>query len=140
MQMKLFTPLLHAVLIAGSTVLSLSAHANQFRFCEPGTRCSEYSDCYINDIRQPCAYGSGGARLGGLIFDHGVFYLEWVDDQHADVRYGTNKEFSAKASISIEDGYMVYRLSDGVVVKVPSHDGRRNPNWGPRPTHRPPVH
>lgn len=138
--MKPFTSFLNLVLIAGSTILPLSAHANQFRYCEPGTRCSEYIDCYINDISQPCAYGSGGARLGGLIFDHGVFYLEWIDAQHANVLYGKNKEFSAKASISIEHGYMVYRLSDGVVVKVPSHDGRRNPNWGSSPTHRPPVH
>ena len=111
-----------------------------FRYCVPGTRCVEYSVCFINNAQQPCAYGSGGAIYGGIIFDHGYFSVEWLSDQEATVTYGKNQEFKADAVISVENGFRVFRLSDGTTVRYPASGGRRNPRDGDAPTHRPVVH
>lgn len=114
-----------------------------FRYCEPGTRCVEFNTCFINAVEQACAYGSGGATFGAVIFDHGVFHVEWLGNNSARVTYGVGKEFHAAASISRDGDYTVLGLSDGVTVRYPSWDsrvrGRRNPNGGPVPTHRPRV-
>ena len=113
------------------------AKANQFRYCEPGTRCQEYSGRYINDVRQPCAYGSGGARSGAIIFDHGEFDIEWASNDFAYVTHGRNKEFKVKATITRGNGpHTIYQLSDGVTVKIPNVAGRYNPASGLSPTHR----
>ena len=126
-----------AVVVCSAFNAPLPAAANQFRYCEPGTRCQEYSDCYINEVRQPCAYGSGGARLGAIIFDHGEFDVEWANNDFAYVTYGRNKEFRVKATVTREDGtHTVYQLSDGVTVKIPNVAGRYNPVGGLMPTHR----
>lgn len=115
----------------------------EFRYCEPGTRCVEFVTCFINAVKQPCAYGSGGATFGAVIFDHGYFDVEWLGDKLARVTYGKRREFRAAAKISREGDYTVLRLSDGVTVKYPSWDGRikgkSNPKDGPLPTHRPRV-
>ena len=84
--MNLFTTFsAAAAVISTSFVVTTPAEANQFRYCEPGTRCTEYSVCFINHVEQPCAYGSGGARYGGIIFDHGYFSVEWLSDRSAKV-------------------------------------------------------
>ena len=123
-------------LVAASASIVSPANANQFRYCEPGTRCREFTNCYINDVAQPCAYGSGGAKLGAIIFDHGEFDIEWINSDFAYVQYGRNKEFKVTATASRDNGYVVYRLSNGVIVKYPDKPGRYNPIDGPRPTHR----
>ena len=138
-QMKLITLFAATAVIGISTMPILQVKANQFRYCEPGTRCTEYSVCFINQVKQPCAYGSGGAIYGGIIFDHGYFSVEWLTDQTAKVTYGKNQEFKANAQISEENGFRVLRLSDGVTVKYPASGGRYNPIGGPLPTHRPIV-
>jgi hypothetical protein len=112
---------------------------SSFRYCVPGTRCVEYSACFINNVQQPCAYGSGGAIYGGIIFDHGYFSVEWLGDQTAKVTYGNNQEFKANAVISVENGFRVFRLDDGTTVRYPASGGRRNPRDGAAPTHRPMV-
>ena len=94
------------------------------QLCTPMTRCTDYSKCYINNVAQPCAYGSGGAAYGGIIFKHGTFDLEWISESRANVTYGKRGEFKAKARISIENGYRVLRLSDGVIVRYPASGGR----------------
>jgi len=93
------------------------------QLCTPNTRCIDYSKCYINNVPQPCAYGSGGAFLGGIIFRHGDFEIEWQSDGKAKVTYGKRREFKATAIFSVENGYRVLRLSDGVVVKYPASGG-----------------
>ena len=136
-QMKLFTAIAAFALAGTSLQLASPVKANSFRYCSPGTRCQEYTACYINDVRQPCAYGSGGARLGSIIFDHGEFDIEWVSKDFAHVTYGTKKEFKVKATITRGNGpYTTYQLSDGVTVKIPNAAGRFNPVGGPLPTHR----
>ena len=129
------------VLLASTMSAKVDAGADEtaFRYCVPGTRCVEYSVCFINKIEQPCAYGSGGAIYGGIIFDHGYFSVEWLGDQAAEVTYGKNQEFSSNAVISIENGFRVFRLSDGTTVRYPISGGRRNPRDGAAPTHRPLV-
>jgi len=94
------------------------------QLCTPKTRCTDYSKCYINNVPQPCAYGSGGAAYGGIIFRHGIFEIEWLSESKAKVTYGKRREFKATANISVENGYRVLRLSDGVVVKYPASGGR----------------
>jgi len=139
-QMKLIKSIAAtAAVISTSFITSAPVRANQFRYCEPATRCTEYYVCFINQVKQPCAYGSGGAAYGGIIFDHGYFSVEWLTDQTAEVTYGKNQEFTANAQISVENGFRVFRLSDGVTVKYPATGGRHNPRGGPLPTHRPTV-
>ena len=138
-QMKLFTSITIAGIIGFSTTSILPVKANQFRYCEPGTRCTEYSVCFINQVKQPCAYGSGGAVYGGIIFDHGYFSVEWLSNQTGRVTYGKDQEFKSNAQISVENGFRVFRLSDGTTVKYPTSGGRRNPSGGAAPTHRPLV-
>ena len=94
------------------------------QLCQPTTRCTDYSKCYINNVPQPCAYGSGGAMYGGIIFKHGTFDIEWISQALARVAYGKRKEFKALAKVSVENGYRVLRLDDGVVVKYPASGGR----------------
>ena len=94
--MKRFNAIAAAAVIGTSLISTNPAAANSFRYCMPGTRCTEYANCYINNVRQPCAYGSGGARLGSIIFDHGEFDIEWVSEDFAYVTYGKNKEFKVK--------------------------------------------
>lgn len=94
------------------------------QLCTPDTRCTDYTKCYINNKLQPCAYGSGGASNGGIIFRHGIFYVEWISESRAIVTYGKHKEFKANAKVSAENGYNVLRLSDGVVVMYPLAGGR----------------
>ena len=133
------------IVIAATTVIGISTtqilpvKANQFRYCEPGTRCTEYSVCFINQVKQPCAYGSGGAVYGGIIFDHGYFSVEWLGNKTAKVTYGKNQEFKSNARISVENGFRVFRLRDGTTVRYPASGGRRNPSGGAVPTHRPLV-
>jgi len=103
--------------------LALPAVASA-QLCEPMTRCTDFSRCYINKVAQPCAYGSGGAAHGGIIFKHGTFEIEWLSESRAKVTYGKRREFKANARISIENGFRVLRLSDGVVVKYPDSGGR----------------
>jgi len=62
----------------------------------------------------------------GIIFRHGTFYIELQSDGIAKVTYGKRREFKATAigSVeSVENGYRVLRLSDGVVVKYPASGG-----------------
>ena len=94
------------------------------QLCTPNTRCTDYTKCSINNVVQPCAYGSGGAAYGGIIFRHGTFEVEWLFESRAKVAYGKRNEFKATATISVENGYRVFRLSDGVVLKYPSSGGR----------------
>ena len=94
------------------------------QLCTPNTRCTDYSKCYINNVPQPCAYGSGGATLGGIIFRDGTFEIEWLSESKAKVTYGKRREFKAIAQISVANGYRVLRLSDGVVVKYPVSGGK----------------
>ena len=136
-QMKRLTPIAVVAAIGFSTTTMQPAKANQFRYCVPGTRCTEYSICFINQVKQPCAYGSGGAIYGGIIFDHGYFSVEWLSDQTAKVTYGKNQEFKSNAVISVENDFRVFRLSDGTTIRYPASGGRRNPKDGPVPTHRP---
>ena len=112
------------VFLASSlAVLALPAGAFA-QLCTPNTRCTDYSKCYINNVAQPCAYGSGGASNGGIIFRHGIFEVEWISDIKANITYGKRNEFKATAKISVEHGYRVLRLSDGVVVRYPVSGGR----------------
>lgn len=137
--MKLFDAIATTAVISTSFITSAPVGANQFRYCEPDTRCIEYSVCFINQVKQPCAYGSGGAIYGGIIFDHGYFSVEWLSDRSAKVTYGKNQEFKSNAAISIENGFHVLRLSDGTTVRYPASGGRRNPRDGNQPTNRPLV-
>ena len=133
--MKLFNSITSAAIVGTSIVAVNPASAFEFRYCEPGTRCVEYKGCYINDVRQPCAYGSGGARNGGIIFDHGTFDIYWVTRDFVDVTYGKRKEYKVKGTVTRENGdFTVYRLSNGVTVKIPNVPGRYNPIGGPAPT------
>lgn len=120
-------------------IASAPVEANQFRYCEPATRCTEYSVCFINHVKQPCAYGSGGARYGAIIFDHGYFSIEWLSYRSAKVHYGKNQEFKSNAVISVENGFRVFRLSDGTRIRYPATGGRFNPRNGPEPSNRPLV-
>ena len=95
--------------------------------------------CFINQVKQPCAYGSGGAAYGGIIFNHGYFSVEWLSDRSAKVTYGKNQEFKSNAVVSIVNGFRVLRLSDGTTVRYPASGGRRNPRDGNQPTNRPLV-
>ena len=138
--MKIFTSIaVAAAFISTSFVASAPVGANQFRYCVPDTRCREYSVCFINQVKQPCAYGSGGAAYGGIIFDHGYFSVEWLSDRSAKVTYGKNQEFKSNAVVSIVNGFRVLRLSDGTTVRYPASGGRRNPRDGNQPTNRPLV-
>ena len=137
--MKLFNTIAATSIISTSVFATAAVQANQFRYCEPATRCMEYPVCFINKVKQPCAYGSGGAIYGGIMFDHGYVSVEWLNDQSAKVTYGKNQEFKANAVISIENGFRVFRLSDGTTIRYPATRGRVNPNDGDRPTNRPPV-
>ena len=128
-----------AAVISTSFLTSAPVGANQFRYCEPGTRCLEYSACFINQVKQPCAYGSGGAAYGGIIFDHGYFSVEWLSDRSAKVTYGKKQESKSYAVVSIENGFRVLRLSDGTTVKYPVSGGKGNPRDGNQPTNRPIV-
>jgi hypothetical protein len=92
--------------------------------CNPKTRCRDYEKCFINGVQQPCAYGSGGARYGGIIFKHGIFNVEWLSETRAKVAYGKHKEFKTYAQIADKNGYRVFRLSDGVVIKLPESGGK----------------
>ena len=138
-QMKHYTSYAIAGIIVSIATSILPVKANQFRYCEPGTRCTEYSACFINQVKQPCAYGSGGAVYGGIIFDHGYFSVEWLSNQTAKVTYGKNQEFNSSAEISVENGFRVFRLSDGTIIKYPASGGRYNPIGGAAPTDRPLV-
>ena len=73
--MKLVNAITTACITSSPFIAYAPVEANQFRYCEPATRCMEYSVCYINQVNQPCAYESGGATYGGIIFDHGYFLL-----------------------------------------------------------------
>ena len=79
-QMKFVNAITTASIISSPFIAYVPVEANQFRYCEPATRCMEYSVCFINQVKQPCAYGSGGAAYGGIIFDHGYFFVEWLSD------------------------------------------------------------
>jgi len=61
--------------------------------------------------------------LSGIIFRHGDFEIEWQSDGKAKVTYGKRREFKATAIFSVENGYRVLRLSDGVIVKYPASGG-----------------
>ena len=122
-----------------SFIASAPAEANQFRYCEPETRCIEYSVCFINQVKQPCAYGSGGAEYGAIIFDHCYFSVEWLSDRSAKVTYGKNQELKSNAVISVENGFRVFRLSDGTTIRYPATGGRVNLRGGNQPTNRPLV-
>lgn len=114
----------HRILNAGAIVAMLLPVKALAQLCEYNTRCIDYSKCYINNVAQPCAYGSGGASYGGVIFRHGTFEIEWLSDTRANVTYGKRKEFKAVARVSTENGYRVLRLTDGVVVKYPASGGK----------------
>ena len=135
--MKRSTSYITAGILGISTTLILPVEADQFRYCEPGTRCVEYSVCFINQVKQPCAYGSGGAIYGAIIFDHGYFSVEWLNNQSAKVTYGKNQEFNASADIYYKNGFRVLQLSDGTIVRYPLTGGRGNPRGGKAPTNRP---
>lgn len=110
--------------LSALTLLMLTLPSAAFaQLCTPGTRCVDYSKCYINNVMQPCAYGSGGAMSGGIIFRHGTFYVDWTSGTRAKVTYGKHQEFKTNAKISVENGYRVLALSDGVVVKYPISGG-----------------
>ena len=137
--MKFVNAITTASIISSPFIAYVPVEANQFRYCEPATRCMEYSVCFINQVKQPCAYGSGGAAYGGIIFDHGYFFVEWLSDGRATVTYGKNQEFKSNAVISVENGFRVFRLDDGTTVRYPATYGRRNPRGGSQPTNRPLV-
>ena len=137
--MKLVNAIATASIISSPFIAYAPVEANQFRYCEPATRCMEYSVCFINQVKQPCAYGSGGATYGGIIFDHGYFFVEWLSDRSAKVTYGENQEFTSSAVISVENGFRVFQLNDGTTVRYPATYGRGNPRGGSEPTNRPLV-
>ena len=89
------------------------------RFCQPRTRCTDYEICYINQVAQPCAWGRGGANFSAIIFEHGIFYLDWLSEDNLEVTYGDRKQYKAKAIPRKEKGYIIYQLQDGVTVSHP---------------------
>lgn len=108
----------HLLLVGTVSFFGLSP-ASIAEFCTPNTRCTDYSRCYINNVAQSCAYGSGGATYGGVNFKHGIFEIEWISETRAKVTYGKRKEFKATARVSVKNGYRILSLSDGVVVEYP---------------------
>jgi len=119
--MKLSQRMLLNTAILAIAAIPISAFA---QLCTPNTRCTDYSKCYINNVAQPCAYGSGGATYGGIKFRHGIFEIEWLSETSAKVTYGKRQEFNATAKITVENGYRVLRLSDGMVVRYPASGGK----------------
>ncbi|QFZ91232.2 hypothetical protein [Synechococcus elongatus] len=96
------------------------------KICEPTTRCTDFKRCYINNVEQPCAYASNGARSGDIVFRHGFFrfsFLDPVAKRRVQVTYGKNREFRTFGTWSTSNGYHVIRLDDGVVVRFPSSGG-----------------
>ena len=89
------------------------------RFCQPRTRCTDYEACYINNIVQPCAWGRGGAALSAVFFEHGTFHLEWFSEDDIQVIYGDKKQYKASATLILKDGYRIFKLSDGVIFRLP---------------------
>ena len=89
------------------------------RFCQPRTRCTDYEICYINQVAQPCAWGRGGANFSAIIFEHGIFYLDWLSEDNLEVTYGDRKQYKTKAIPRKEKGYIIYQLQDGVTVSHP---------------------
>ena len=93
---------------------------SSLQFCQPRTRCTEYKACYINDISQPCAWGRSGVQYTAVIFRHGTFYVEWLSKNNIQVIYGDKKQYKASATLTLKDGYRVFKLSDGVTFRHPS--------------------
>lgn len=58
------------------------------------------------------------------MFKHGIFEIEWISDTKANVIYGKRREFKASAKVSTENGYVVFRLSDGVTIRYPASGGK----------------
>ena len=92
-------------------------------FCQPRSRCSDYEVCYINDIAQPCAWGRGGATRSAIIFEHGVFHLQWISQDDLEITYGDKNQYKTKAVPRRKNGYIIYELQDGVTVRHPWNFG-----------------
>lgn len=108
-----------AVLLAGNPRSQAGERIATPRFCQPRTRCTDYEICYINQVAQPCAWGRGGANFSAIIFEHGIFYLDWLSEDNLEVTYGDRKQYKAKAIPRKEKGYIIYQLQDGVTVSHP---------------------
>lgn len=122
--MKFISTLFGAVSLVGvSLSFSLTPlSAKSGLFCGPKPyRCKDLEGCFINNVKQPCAFESGGAGLAVIAFRQGRFEINYKDDKGktAWVVYGKNREFNANAIVYDDDDCMVITLDDGVVVKIP---------------------
>jgi hypothetical protein len=106
-----------------SMIALLSSPAQAEDLCKGNTyRCSNLEGCSINGKVQPCAYGSGGASSSALIFGHGVFNIEWTDEESAVITYGSKGKHKAKAELLWNDKgkSRAFVLDDGVVIVFPA--------------------